>query len=256
MFLRLRQLCLVAERLEPVVDDLAAAFGVEVCHRDPLVERFALHNALLPFGTSFVEVVAPLADGTTAGRYLQRRGGDGGYMVIFDSDELARWRARMAEVGVRIAASLAHGDYEGLQLHPRDTGGALLEINATRGGEDLHGPYAPAGPGWPRSVRAARVKRIAGAALQADDPERLARRWSDILDRPVDRHGDEWHLAVDNAALRFVTAHDGRGEGLAGIDLEVVDGQAVTAAAAARGCRSDGDAVTIGGVRFGLRASR
>ena len=51
-------------------------FGVRVCHRDPEVGQFGLHNALMPFGTSFVEVVAPLREGTTAGRYLERRKGD------------------------------------------------------------------------------------------------------------------------------------------------------------------------------------
>lgn len=74
------------------------------------------------------------------GRYLDRRGGDGGYMVIFNGDDLGRWRAHLEKGGVHIAASLAHGDYEGLQLHPRDKGGALLEINNTRGGESLLGP--------------------------------------------------------------------------------------------------------------------
>ena len=124
MFLRLRQLCLVARDLEPVVDDLAAVFALQVCHRDPLVGHFGLRNAVLPIGTGFLEVVAPLTEGTAAGRRLERRAGDGGYMVILDTDELSRWRTRVAGAGVRIAADLAHGDYAGLQLHPRDVGGA------------------------------------------------------------------------------------------------------------------------------------
>ena len=257
MPLRLRHLCLVAHHLEPVVEDLRTIFDVEVCHRDPLVEHFGLHNAVLPFGTSFVEVVAPLTEGTTAGRYLDRRGGDGGYMVIFNGDDLGAWRTHLAEIGVRIAAPLAHGDYEGLQLHPRDTGGALLEINKTLGGEDLQGPYAPAGPDWQHAIRTTRVKRIAGAVLQADDPERLARRWGEVLAQPASRAGNgRWQVEVGNAVLRFVEARDGRGEGLAGIDLEVTDPQSITAAATACGCAWDGDAVMVGGVRFSLQTSR
>lgn len=257
MPLRLRQLCLVVRHLEPVVDDLTAIFDVEVCHRDPLVAHFGLQNAVMPFGTSFVEVVAPLREGTTAGRYLDRRGGDGGYMVIFNGDDLGRWRTHLEQVGVRIAAPLAHGDYEGLQLHPRDTGGALLEINSTRRGESLLGPYAPAGPHWQRAVRTARVRRIAGALLQTDDPELLARRWAQVLDRPATRAGSApWQVAVGDTVLRFIEARDGRGEGLAGIDLVVADVPLIVAAAAARGCCSDGDAVTVGGVRFGLSASQ
>lgn len=56
--------------------------------------------------------------------------------------------------------------------------------------------------------------------------------------------------------LRFVEARDGRGEGLAGIDLEVTDPQSITAAATACGCAWDGDAVMVGGVRFSLQTSR
>jgi len=252
MFLRLRQLCLVAEQLDPVTADLSAVFGTTICHRDPEVGRFGLHNALLPFGTSFVEVVAPVKAGTTAGRYLERRAGDGGYMVILDTDDLPQWRRHLAALGVRMAASLAIGDYEGEQLHPRDTGGALLEINTTRGGTALNGPYGPAGPEWQHHVRTERVAGIAGAVLQSDDPGRLARRWGEILRREPIRNGDQWQIEVDNARLRFVRAIDGRGEGLSGIDVRIVDPQAAIAIASARGCRTDATGVHVGGVRFQL----
>lgn len=255
MFLRLRQLCLVAEVLEPVVEDLCAVFDVPVCHRDPAVAGFGLHNALVALGSGFVEVVSPLRGGTAAGRYLERRGGDGGYMVILDTDDLGHWRAHAAQAGVRIAAALAQGDYEGLQLHPRDTGGALLEINTTRGNSaDPYGPYAPAGAHWQASVHTGRVRSITGAVLQGEDPARLARRWGEILQRPPQPDGDAWCLALDNAALRFVAATDGRGEGLAAIELEVADAPAIIDAAAARGCRADDGGVAIGGVRFTWRA--
>lgn len=251
MVLRLRQLCLAAAYLEPVVDALRAVFGGEVCRRDPAVARFGLHNALLPLGTSFVEVVAPLKAGTAAGRFLERRGGDGGYMVILDSDDLAPWRAHAAALGVRIALAYDHGDYQGVQLHPRDTGGALLEINHTRGGEDLAGAYGPAGPDWQRAVRTGRVRGIGGAVLQSARPGSLAARWSGILQRPAERAGrGSWRLALDNATLRFVPDTDGRGDGLAGIELEVADAAAIRKTAAERGGLHADGTVAVGGVRF------
>ncbi|CAN5804306.1 hypothetical protein BH11PSE8_BH11PSE8_10670 [soil metagenome] len=259
MYLRLRQLCLVAAELDPVVDALSDVFGVTVCHRDPEVGRFGLHNALLPLGTSFIEVVAPLQPGTTAGRYLERRGGDGGYMVILDSESLPRWREHVAQIGVRIAAPLAIGGYEGMQLHPRDTGGALLEINSTVGGENIDSAYWPAGPHWQEFVRTERVLGIVGAELQGSEPAAMAARWGQILQRPVHNASASGgaSLPVDNATLRFVPATDGRGDGLGGIDLRVVDVGAVIAAAKARGCTVDetleAPIVVIGGVRFSLR---
>ena len=58
----LRQICLVAEKLQPALDDLKAALGIEVCYVDPHVEIFGLENSLLPVGTGFIEVVAPVVE--------------------------------------------------------------------------------------------------------------------------------------------------------------------------------------------------
>lgn len=250
MFLRLRQLCLVAEKLEPVVEDLRSAFGIEVCHRDPGVGQFGLHNALLPIGHSFIEVVAPVEEGTAAQRYLQRRNGDGGYMVIHDTDSIHQWEARMNTLGVRIAAVLEIDEYRGLQLHPRDTGGALLEINQTGKGGPLEGAYHPAGPDWQSFVHTDVVTAVVGAELQGDAPEALARKWGEILERPVVADASGFSIELDNGRLRFVQARDGRGEGLGGIDLQVPDVEALKERCRQRKLPLIDGGVLVGGVRF------
>jgi len=244
-------LCLVAHDLEPVVEDLRAVFDIEVCHRDPGVAIFGLHNALLPIGTSFIEIVAPAKEQTAAGRYLDRRKGDGGYMVILDTDELDRWQKHVDAIGVRVAAPLVLDGYRGLQLHPRDTGGALLEINWSEGGADVNAAYHPAGRNWHAFVRTGTAKAVVGAELQSDHPESLAAKWSQILQKPARQLGDQWQIDVDNACLRFVLTTDGRGEGLGGIDVQVADRARVRDAAERRGLAVT-DAVLIGGVRFNL----
>jgi hypothetical protein len=94
MSIRLRQICLVAEKLAPVVDDFKAIFAIDVCFVDPAVAAFGLENSLMPIGGNFLEVVAPVKENTAAGRYLKRRGGDGGYMVICQCDSHATQLAR------------------------------------------------------------------------------------------------------------------------------------------------------------------
>ena len=81
-WLRLRQIALVAEKLAPVEAELCDVLGIDVCYRDPGVGHFGLENALFPVGNELLEVVAPIREGTAGGRYLERRGGDGGYLVI------------------------------------------------------------------------------------------------------------------------------------------------------------------------------
>src|ERR1700733_14621438 len=77
-YLRLRQICLVAPHLEPVVGDIAAIMGLKICYRDGNVAKYGLENALLPVDTILLEVVAPFRPGTAAGRFLDKNGGRGG----------------------------------------------------------------------------------------------------------------------------------------------------------------------------------
>ena len=82
-YLRLLQICLVAPNLEPVIPDIAAIMGLAVCYRDGNVGKYGLENALLPVDTILLEVVAPVREGTAAGRFLGKTAGRGGYMAIF-----------------------------------------------------------------------------------------------------------------------------------------------------------------------------
>jgi hypothetical protein len=250
-YLRLRQVCLVARALEPAVADLAAIFGLAVCHRDGNVAKYGLVNALLPIGTSFLEVVAPTEEGTAAGRYLTRRGGDGGYMVILDCDDIEGRRRHVESVGMRIANALHYEAYTGLQLHPRDTGGAMLELNHTPGGERLDGPYHPAGPRWQDFIRSDITKTLLAVEIQGPDPESLALRWSKVLERPLARDAaGAPEIRLDFGSIRFVRDTDGRGEGLGGVDLRAAKRAAIFAEARERGYEVAKDTATVCGTRF------
>jgi hypothetical protein len=151
--IRLRQICLVAPHLEPLIGDIAEIMGLRVCYRDGNVGKYGLENALLPVDTILLEVVAPLRPGTAAERFLDKTGGRGGYMAIFACDDPDRRAQHAKEVGVRIANVIDHAPYHGVQLHPRDCRAAFIEFNHTDGSDDILGPYPPAGPDW--SVRSA-----------------------------------------------------------------------------------------------------
>jgi hypothetical protein len=60
MTLTLRQICLVAAELQPTIEDLTTVLGLQVCYVDPHVANFGLENSLMPVGTNFIEVVAPV----------------------------------------------------------------------------------------------------------------------------------------------------------------------------------------------------
>ena len=146
MWLKLRQIALVAETLEPVEHELIEVLGVAVCYRDPGVAHFGLENALFPVGNQLLEVVAPVQANTAGGRYLERRGGDGGYMVITQCDEHAPRRARVESLGVRIVNQFETHEFRNMQMHPKDTGGSFFEIDEQMGAgahdDDVHPAFS------------------------------------------------------------------------------------------------------------------
>jgi len=250
--MRLRQIALVASDLEPVIGDLCAVLGVEECFRDPGVAEFGLHNALLAIGTSFLEVVSPTRAGTTAGRLLEKRGGDGGYMVIVQTDDLEAGRKRVDELGVRIVWQVKLPDAAAIHLHPRDVGAAILSLDQMREPES----WRWAGPDWRKHVKTDVTRALLGAELQGTDPGALAARWGQVFARKPDAvGGGAFEIALDSGTLRFVRERDGRGEGVSGIDVAVVDPAAALARARARGLPAGADTVEICGTRIRLVAA-
>jgi hypothetical protein len=256
MSLTLRQICLVANKLQPVLDDLMAVFGIEVCFVDETVGIFGLENSLLSIGTNFIEVVSPVKENTAAGRYLERRGGDGGYMIITQADSAqtqAACRARAQKLGVRVAWEDSHETGSFMQFHPADTGGAFFEVDWDTKNEH-QGNWMPAGgTGWANAVHTDVVSDIMAAELQSPDPASLAQRWSGITDIPL-RNDTTGHLEMPlkNAVIRFVEATDGRGEGLGSIDLAVTNRERLLKAAVERNLKISESQLMICGVRFNL----
>src|SRR3954464_6484550 len=112
-YVRLRQICLAAPHLEPVISDIAGIMGLSVCYRDGNVAKYGLENALVPVDTILLEVVAPIQQGTAAGRFLDKTGGRGGYMAIFCCDDPdARGRAANA-IGVGPPKVIHHPPHPG-----------------------------------------------------------------------------------------------------------------------------------------------
>ncbi len=251
--MRLRQIALVARDLTPVVADLCAVLDLGAPFHDPGVAEFGLRNAVMPVGDTFLEVVSPVRPDATAQRYLDRRRGDGGYMVIVQSNDLDADRARLAALGVRIVWEITLDDIATIHLHPRDVGGAIVSIDQAR----PPASWRWAGPDWHRRVRNDVTRTIAGAEIQATDPAVVSARWAAVLDRPVLRASDaRWEIALDAGTLAFVPPGDERGDGLAAIRVAAVDPDALAAEARRRGLADDAGHVRIGGVRIDVEARR
>ena len=256
MTIQLRQICLVARELDRTIDDLEHIFGIQRCFVDPGVGRFGLVNTLLPIGRNLLEVVAPVEENTAAGRYLDRRNGDGGYMVICQADSEPNQQAvrqRALDNGVRIAWEVDRDHWKICQIHPGDMKAAFFEIDWDQA-NDFTGNWEPAGgTAWFDKIDQSVTVDYAAVELQGPDPVSLAELWGKVAGLPVRRDGSVLHMALNNVDVRFVAAEDGRGYGLGGLDLKVRDAAGIKARAQARGCAVEENQVTVCGVRFRLQ---
>lgn len=199
---------------------MSGLLGLKIAFRDPGMAEFGLSNVVMPCGDQFVEIVSPTEDGTTAGRLLKKRFGDGGYMILLQTDDLDWVRVRADELDMRIVFEAERQDDDGpgivgLHIHPADVGGTLLSIDACE--DPAEWPWA--GADWRKAVDMSVVDAIVGVELQAMDPDDVAQRWSALLDRPV----EDGLLKLDDADLRFVRSNDGRGDGLRAVDFRARD---------------------------------
>ena len=232
--IRLRQVALASRDLDGVTARLHDAFGLNVAFRDPGIIHYGLRNAVLPAGESFIEVVEPIRADASAGRFLDRRGGDAGYMVILQVADAAAARDHAVAQGARVVDTIDRSDYLAFHFHPADFGGVLVSFDQQKTVADPLEPFGdwfPAGKEW-REHRSEAVAEVTRITLAGADPDALAARWSGLLDRPV--------------AGRTILLHKGR------IVFEPGEGRTSLAAIGLR-ARASGptaEAQVIGGVRF------
>lgn len=198
---RLRQAVLVAKELAPVSARLREELGLGEPYADPGVGAFGLENAVYAIGDGFLEVVSPIQAETTAGRYLERRG-DGGYMVIFQLDDLDAARERAAAMGIRTVWQIDLPDISGTHLHPADTRGAIVSLDRA----EPPGSWRWGGPEWTGREGEGAEGELRGVTLAVNEPATVARRWGDLLG--VEPDGER--LELDKGYVAFEQAREER----------------------------------------------
>jgi hypothetical protein len=188
---RLRQAVLIARELQPAVGSLQEQLGLGEPFRDPGVGAFGLANAVFAVGDCFIEIVCPLDGESSAARYLERFG-EGGYMVMFDMRELAGARERAAGLGVRTVWEIELPDISSAHLHPRDMGGAIVSIDASR----PYGSWRWGGPRWTGAVGSPESGALRGVVLAVHEPAARAERWAHVLGAPPPGAGKAPTLAL------------------------------------------------------------
>jgi hypothetical protein len=172
---RLRQAVVAVRDLDAVAVRLRDELGLAEPFSDPAVGMFGLRNAVFTLGDTFLEVVSPVREGTSAGRLLERRGGDCGYMLMFQVADVALGRSRAEGLGLRTVFEVELDDMVEVHLHPSDIRAAIVSLSAPRPPSS----WRWGGPGW--EERAAPL-RVAGATVAVADAQAVAACWRAVLD--------------------------------------------------------------------------
>lgn len=249
--MKLRQCVFVCKDLESSREELCDVLGIDVAYRDPGVAKWGLVNVVCPTGHDFLEIVTPFQQGTSAGRYIERRKGDGGYMVIIQVPDAVAERKRVTGLGVRAVAHKDLAEYQYTHFHPSDTAGVLLSLDTTfaPAGVDPALWWPPAEKDWLKHARSDMTNGLAGVEIQAHDPDEAGALWSRILGRPVK---DDIIRLDDDGEIRFVPIADGRGPGVSAYDVRVVDRHRALAAADKRGKKLGPAQIEVCGCRINL----
>ena len=186
----------------------------------------------VPLGGDFIEVVAPFQDGTTAGRLLTKRG-DGGYMVIMQTEDAKKRREYIESKGLsKVIYGYAHEDAVCVQYHPKGIpGGVIPELDSHTPTAHNPKPLTTRFSPWhacgsdytmyARGMKRSEHLTLEGCVLRLQPGdfghEMAARRWEEIFG--VVRSRDL--LAFTNARLGFIPGKDGHPDGLVSVTVGV-----------------------------------
>jgi hypothetical protein len=249
MTLRIRQIVLAARDLDTTVAQLQSVLGVSMCYRDPEVGKFGLHNALFTIGhdgyVQFLEVVSPTQENTTAGRHLDKHG-DSGYMLILQTDDLARERARFKQLGVRMVWEATHPEISAVHLHPKDIGAAIVSVDQATPPES----WRWAGSTWRQHVSRSGAQCVTATTIAAVDPRATSARWAQVLGTATpETAGNAARINIQDGALKFVQADK---DVLTGFSIRMPNVQAALSDARKLKLPVENSVVTICGTRFEL----
>ena len=269
MLTRVHHVGLVVRALEDGLAFWRDVLGLRVS-KQATVRDQGVRAALLPIGRSEIELLEPIDPGGVA-KFLERRG-EGLHHVCFETPEVAAELAAVRAKGLPLIDEAPRPGLAGMIcfLHPKGTRGVLVELATPPPGAHAPGPGTGPLAGLALVEVSARSREAASAADLFATQLGLARATATaaaglaaaavaaggvrLVFQAADPH------SAGPAAAAFRAEVEAKGEGLAGLVLEVEDLEAATAALARFAPVGEPRAVHLeparcGGVPLTLRSS-
>ena len=245
--MRLRQLVIATDKMDQLADSICDLFELRRTFSDPELIVFGLENVLIPLGDTFLELVTPVKENTSAERFLKKRGGAGGYMVIVDALDLEKERKRLETVGMNIVwhenrkTDGIHA--QSLHLHPKQVGGAILSIDNM----NPTSSWLWAGTEWEKDINKSLVSHLSGVNICGPDPNNLLSNWEKALGEKRSIGGNSIDLEGSN--INFVMNTQSQSEHVSAFQIHTFKRSYIEKRAASKRFVTNNN-IHLGGIDF------
>ena len=177
-----------------ILGPLERLFGCRVLHRQQLEEPVGRDGGMTWIGDNSIEIGAPYGDGSSVATFVERFGG-GMHSVAVQIDDLHATLARLAPLGVEVAARISD---EIVFTRPGGTAGLVVEWGC-HAQEDDPRFGAPVPPFVVAPV--VDVERMAFVSAIVRDPVVDGERLADVFDTALVAYEHDGEVDVPHVAL-------------------------------------------------------
>lgn len=115
---RLRHVVLATSNLEAVSEGLQDYLGVSEGFRHDMSAVLGFRNEMMMIGDMMFELVQPVSPDHRLHRWLAEHGGDGGYMLVFQTFDADAFRARSKQEKLRLTRDMLFRGQDMIQFDP------------------------------------------------------------------------------------------------------------------------------------------
>ena len=246
--MRLRQLVFVSKERDRLAKEICDVFDLKEAYNDPGLISFGLENVLIPLNDTFFEIVMPVQKNTTAERFFEKIGGEGGYMIIVDVKNFEQENERVENSEIKIVWN-GNRQEEGIHartihLHPKQVGGAILSLDKMIPEDE----WLWAGTNWKEHINKSLVDCISGVILQSSDPNKLCSQWELALGKKRDS-SSALNISLDQSNISFIKDLSSEEDKIYAFVIKTLDREAVIENAKLKGFLINGE-IYIGGIKI------
>ena len=173
MLNRLRQIAFLVDDLPSAEEIYHRALGLTPVHHQDL-PQYHLTNSVMPTGgETFLELLQPTAEDSSAGRFLARRG-SAPYLLVFETHDFDNLIPHLQSLHIPITRITQETGYRSAFLHPSATNGAFVEIVEVT---DPLNPWPPAGPNWQQQPTNPKTRQLRQIAVLVNDLDQAIDQW-------------------------------------------------------------------------------